>query len=314
MCYKKATCFVLAAGLMVLISSCHDNASELQLISTKKFTQFPSASAIEFDNGKLFVFGDDAAYLMVMDSAYKKIDSVVFNTDTSYRISKDIKPDIESAVIISDNGRKILYASGSFSGKHRMVILHFPLDGMHTPSVEDGSLFYRELTRIQEVNIEGLAFADNKFILANRANMTHPTNQLIISEQFINGDSNISSPHIIDLVLGLKSVAGISGLHYVKETDMLLFTASEEETPNAFEDGLIKDSYLGWITGFSKKMKDSAMMPEKLINLTSFDTTFKQQKIESVCLERIENGNLVLYLAADNDNGTSTLFKMKLKL
>ena len=95
---------------------------------------------------------------------------------------------------------------------------------------------------------------------------------------------------------------------------MLLFTASEEDTPNAMEDGAIHDSYIGWIKNFSKKMNAKNIYPDQMINLSTVNTIFKKRKIESVCVERMNNTAAILHLAADNDNGKSQLFKMKLRL
>src|SRR5690349_12255279 len=100
MYYRKASSFVLAAGLMALTNSCsNSNHPELELLSSKVFTHYPSASAIEYNKGKIYVFGDDSPYMLVTDTFFNIIDSVVYLNDTSYRMSKETKKDIESATI-----------------------------------------------------------------------------------------------------------------------------------------------------------------------------------------------------------------------
>ena len=51
-----------------------------------------------------------------------------------------------------------------------------------------------------------------------------------------------------------------------------------------------------------------------MIKITPVDKRFTKQKIESVCVERFDKNEFILHMVADNDNGTSGLFKMRLKL
>jgi hypothetical protein len=100
----------------------------------------------------------------------------------------------------------------------------------------------------------------------------------------------------------------------VAEEDVLLFTASEEATTSAYEDGAIGDSYLGWIANFTEAWKGNVLMPTEILKLPAFHQAFHQQKIESVCVEKQQGGRYLLHLAADNDNGKTVLFKVALTL
>jgi hypothetical protein len=100
----------------------------------------------------------------------------------------------------------------------------------------------------------------------------------------------------------------------VAEKDLLLFTASEEATTSAYEDGAIGDSYLGWINNFSEAWKSAAVVPTKVLKLPTFHPAFQHQKIESVCVESQQGRRYLLHLAADNDNGKTVLFKVALTL
>ena len=61
-------------------------------------------------------------------------------------------------------------------------------------------------------------------------------------------------------------------------------------------------------------MDDKSVKPDQMIKLTPVDKRFTKQKIESVCVERFDKNEFILHMVADNDNGTSGLFKMRLKL
>ena len=311
---KKLMICSLLVFQIILISSCNSKKEpQLQLIVAKTLTDFPSASAIEYANGKFYVFGDDATYLLILDSNYNRVDTVHYSTQNAYRISKFAKPDIESATIISVGNEMHLYALGSLSTQNRMELFYFPLVNVHGYSTFDYSPFAEKLKALPELNIEGLAFVYSKLVMSNRANKTHKTNKLIISDDNFDENKNFP-PTIIDLLIDSTNILGVSGLYYVEEKDLLLFTASEEDTPNALDDGKISDSYLGFIEKFSAKMEDKTITPNQLIKLSTINKIFIKQKIESVCVEKITGSEMILHLVADNDNGESRLFKMKVVL
>jgi hypothetical protein len=107
-----------------------------------------------------------------------------------------------------------------------------------------------------------------------------------------------------------KEVVGISGLAYVKEKDLLLFTVSSENTADATSDGAIGDSYLSYLPDISKNLSRDTLQAATLVNLSTIIEKRGVQKIESIAVEKVEGNALTIHLAADNDNGESTLFKM----
>lgn len=298
---------------MVLISSCRGKEPQLELITSKVLPHFPSASALEYHEGRLFVFGDDAPYLLVLDTGYRQLDTVQYLEDNGKRIAKQVKPDIEAASLVTIKNENYLCALGSFSTENRRNILAFPLSNIHSFLQLDDSLFFQNFKTLPEINIEGFATVESKLVLANRANTTHKTNKLVVVDNHLDKKAPSPETTIIDLVLKGKNGMGVSGLYYVAEKDLLLFTASEEDTPSATQDGIINNSYLGWIKAFSKKMQVKTIQPDRLINLSDINKVFDKQKIESVCTEGIHKNEAILHLAADNDNGESRLFKMKLR-
>jgi hypothetical protein len=298
---------------MALINSCRSKEPQLAFITSKVLAHFPSASALEYHEGKLFVFGDDAPYLLILDTGYRQLDTVQYLKDTGKRIAKQVKPDIEAASLITIKNEIYLCALGSFSTENRRELLAFPLANTHSFLRLDDAALFQDFKLLPEKNIEGFATVKSKLVLANRANTTHKTSKLVVVDNLLDQKTSSTETTIIDLVLKGKNGIGVSGLYYVAEKDLLLFTASEEDTPSATQDGAIHDSYLGWIKAFSKKMQSKTIHPDLLINLSDINKVFDKQKIESVCTEGIHNNEAILHLAADNDNGESRLFKMKLR-
>lgn len=298
-----------------MINSCKiRNPAEIQLIEYKSLPDFPSASAIEFYNNKLYLLGDDATFLLVLDSNYQPFDSISYISDKVYRLSKNIKPDIESVTILLNNDQPHLFALSSFSTETRNKLFYFPLAEKDSFLKMEMNLTKQQRTALPGLNIEGLAWVNSRFVLANRANKTFRTNKLLISNNSTNQTKIFPPSGIIDFVLDSETVIGVSGLYYHPDTDIMFFSASEEDTPSAIEDGTINDSYLGWILNFSDKMDNKSIKPNQMLKLSAVNKKFTKQKIESVCVESFKDNEFILHLVSDNDTGTSGLFKIKLKL
>ncbi len=122
--------YSLLAGIMVLINSCKEKDPELKLLSSQLLPYFSSASAIECYNSQLYIFGDDASYLLVLDTNYAIVDSTTYFADTAHRIAKEIKPDIEAATLLDFGDRTYLYGFGSMSTKNRKMVYSFPIDSL----------------------------------------------------------------------------------------------------------------------------------------------------------------------------------------
>ena len=99
-------------------------------------------------------------------------------------------------------------------------------------------------------------------------------------------------------------------MSYSYKSDRLIMTISTEDTHNALEDGAIGKSYLWIFKNISSKRRWKAANPSQVIELDAMDARFKGQKIESVCITSETRDFLHLVMAADNDDGSSTLFRV----
>jgi len=272
--------------------------------------RFPSASSIAYHEGRFYIFGDDAPYLLVTDTALKPLDTARFHVDTSFRIGKASKPDVESSTIIREGGRPLLMAAGSFSSPARRYLFYFPLPDIHSHRTVADSFMAQELQPFPDPNIEGCTAMGNGIVYAQRANNTQRQNYLLAGNHPLGGSRPLRK---IKLMLPGNGVAGLSGLHYMEDADMLLFTASEEDTPSAWEDGAIKDSYLGFIFDAGRKMKDSVIRPDTMVRLRDLHPSMARQKVESVCSIREGRHRWKLFLVSDNDDGHSGFFSLSLR-
>jgi hypothetical protein len=308
---KKQIICALAAILIASINK-ESAAQKIRLLKKTHLTNYPSASSLEFYKEKLYVIGDDAPSIWILDKNHSLLDSIVLFPSKEKRIDWAIKADLESSTIITKNDKNYLVAFSSFSTPARNKIIFLSLDRPEKNLKQVETTL--EATTVQELNIEGAASIGHQLILSNRANTTHKNNSLLLTT--IDTTPGINKNYIV-ITLYLpktKKVTGISGISYLKEKDMLLFTASTENTPNAYTDGEIGGSYVGYVKYISKKLTGSSIKADKLISVSKYLGEKTAQKIESLTVEEITGKKAVIHLAADNDNGESTLFKLKLKL
>ena len=277
-----------------------------------KKLDYPSASAIEYYDEKLYVVGDDATNLLVLDTSLNIIDSIPLLSYPGKRIPKDTKPDLEASALNADN--LFLFGSGSLS-PYRNFAWRLNLKTKDNDSINLEPLFLKiKDLGIEQINIEGACFVSGKLILVNRGNKGYPHNHFIITdEKSWTSDSSfqISIANFEDQK-DTASFKGISGLCYAKESDQLIMTVSTEDTRNSYEDGTIGKSYLWIINNISNKLDSKTLSPDKIIDLEKTDPHFKNQKIESATVISETNGLIKLVLVADNDDGSSTIFKMSI--
>lgn len=281
------------------------------LQEVKPLPHYPSASGIEILNNRIYIIGDDANNLLVLDSNLNAIDSISLYSFPEKRIPKAVKPDLE-AIAVLPGGKLFLAGSGSLTPCRNTALIIDPV----TRQIDSIRLdtFYQRLTSnsIEELNIEGMTVISAGIILSCRGSKGYPVNHLIFTRH--NFWLNQSKTEINVTVTGANtdstSFSGISGLGYSQESDILIMTLSTEDTRNRFDDGTIGKSYLWIVKNISSKRMHKTILPDKIIDLDAMDSRFKGQKIESVCIMKETKKQFHLLLAADNDNGSSTLFRL----
>lgn len=284
-------------------------------IQIKKLN-YPSASSVEFYKNKLYVMGDDATDLLVLDTNLNVVDSIPIITYNGRRIPKDIKPDLEASALISDRGSATLFLFGSGSlSPYRNSGWRYFFDTNTKDSVSLQHSYSRiKQLGIQQINIEGACFIGDTLILANRGNKSYPKNYLIIVDKDLwYNDISLNVEVIPPRKTDTSSFKGISGLCYLKSNDQLIMTVSTEDTRSSYEDGAIGKSYLWIINNISNKLNASSLKPDRIIDLETIDPRFKGQKIESATVIEETKDFTRLVLVADNDDGSSTILKMDLK-
>jgi hypothetical protein len=307
-----------AFGLCLPLSAAPAQTPELRLLEVREVKNFPSSSAILYYSRRFFLVGDDARNVLILNRRYQKVDSVTLFESPQLRVSRSTKADLETGVIDAAKRRLVLFGSGSSAErakafdirlvKRKKKFLVSPVD------------YNRLLNEIpassQPVNIEGAAMIGKKLVLGNRRMNRRSKNLLFVADGIPQEGGEGLNIRTVDIVLPdtLTTLPGISELNYVPASDLLLITFSLEETNTPARDGRIGDSYLGWISGFSKKLLAETISVTGFLRLSLYDKRFQGQKIEGLCVENRTRKRLQLHFVSDNDDGTSRIFKTLLVL
>ncbi len=158
----------------------------ITLLHTLLLPDFPSASAVEYRDGKLYLVGDDATCMIVLDRNYQLLHTIPLTDDPVKRMAKAEKPDFEASALITLHGKNYLMASGSLSTEKRSKLLLLPLPEANPENIQyinypDAFLQQLSSHGIGELNIEGATVIGDKLVFSNRGNETHPFNQLILT-------------------------------------------------------------------------------------------------------------------------------------
>ena len=295
--------------------------NNIQLLKHSVINDFQSGSSLDFYMDYIFVVGDDAKDIVILNKELQEVNRVnVFQSETQ-RIPKEIKYDLETSTIVDIDGVPNLLILGSGAKQEfRSVGYLIRLDTKYV--INEPFRYNTFVSRlknedsVKEINIEGCASLPNKFVMANRGNKRNPDNLLIITENRFWENQGNAAISICRILIPDKDAA-VSEIQYEQDTDTLFFTASIEHTTNAIDDGKIGDSFLGYINNISEKLTKNTIDVDGFYNLSLVDKAFEYQKIEGICIESKEKEmNDTFYtinLVSDNDNEESTIFKIRFK-
>jgi hypothetical protein len=304
--------FSITTLVSLLLNCCTQTDKQIQV---KLLQNYPSASGIEYFNNSFYIIGDDAKSLLILDEGMNFKDSIQLYDLNAYRFPKSTKPDLESITVFHTGNeyQLLIFGSGSLA-PYRNGGWLIDIKTKTTDSFRLDSLFHSLVSSggLPEVNIEGLCALENGILFVNRGHLAYPENNLLFVDSPNYSDLNNAVIHKIKLerrATDTSVFSGVSGLAYSAKTDRLFLTLSTELTESSYKDGAIGKSYLWIINDLSKKLNAQKLMADKIIDLEKTEGKFKDQKIESVCLIAERKNKIELAMVADNDNGTSTVFK-----
>lgn len=287
---------------------------EIQITQHRKLFNIPSGSGIVKNGAHYYIIGDDSHFLFKLNERFEtvaKIELIESNFVVGDRIQKLKKSDFESLEMIGDE-ELIAFGSGSRSAQ-RDVFLHISLKSPVKIEHYDLSGFYDGLRNLEimensELNIEGVTLFDGFLLLFNRKK--NNIFKLKYSEflNYLINQSNFPKLEIHEFSLpkinGIE--AGFSGATVLKNASKIIFTASVEDTTNAFDDGEILGSFIG-VIGI-----ENAVIARNFeyCAIPNIDEIFKVESVTVV--QETSRDETRLILITDDDLGNSVLIEATL--
>ena len=286
---------------------------KIEILSSKIIDGVISASGLVKTGDKYYVISDDAPFLYTLNGNYdviSRLPIVTIDAPITSRIEKSIKPDFEALDIVGDN-EIIAFGSGSKSPE-RDVFLRILINGKEEVKTYDISEFYGHLKNLKvmqkrELDIEGVAYKDGQIFLFNRGHNVvfgFVYKELI---SYFEGNSSFPTPkaQLFQLpdIRGIR--AGFSGATALKEHPYIIFTASVEDSPNAYDDGEVLGSFIGVLRiegDFLSKEFKTVLFP-----------TAEKLKVESVIVSReVKLGETHIVVITDDDYKDSLILDCKI--
>lgn len=300
--------------LTFIFQACNHQDMKINVLNTIEGQNIPSGSGIVKAGDTYYIIGDDSPFLFALNQDFKIISKtplITTNNILDKRIIKSEKPDFETLEMI-DKDELVVFGSGSKSPQRDKFLRIFLKDSVTIESYELTE-FYNHLKKLPlfngaELNIEATAYCNNQIFLFNRKK-----NLLIRCEYqellaYLKGETAFPKLEIKQYILpkinGIE--AGFSGATVLKNELKILFTASVENTNNAYDDGEILGSFIGIIEISNHTIADT-------FDYCQIPDSDKGLKVESVAvLEEISTGKTNIVLITDDDKGNSKIIKSEL--
>ncbi|WP_299703391.1 hypothetical protein [uncultured Pontibacter sp.] len=340
--------FLYLALLSLLLHSCQQPAALLNnesaipernmkatITQQLHYDTLPSASGLEMLGDHYYVVGDDSPYLYRLDKNFRlESQEAIFDTAgfENGRVAKADKADLEGITLLQHQGKPylLMMGSGSAPARRKAYLYNICGDdicregaGAHGAKTINIDKLYQQLEQKSDtlggslLNIEGVAAGHGKLYLLQRAIGTGQ-NVLIsyrLSEfiPYLLEEANAQPPQPELSYFRLPDInnlqAGFSGA-YVYD-DKLFFTASLEDTNDAYADGEVLGSYIGYIPFSWIGKQDTLDVPATLI-LQADPYTGKAESL--VVQKREGRGRYRLVVVSDDDMGGSELLEVLLSV
>ena len=286
------------------------------IISERHVLRFvPGASGLEYAGDHLYVIGDNSPWLYRLDTQFRPVDSLPINFrahQTNGPIPKADKPDFEALAIDSGNNGLFIFGSGSQSQERdTLVQIQFNQDQLQVRSIslhrQYQALQNHPVIRREGLNIEGAVIKDEFLYLLNRGGNLLLRYNL---DKFLRAEDEQPESYEFQLpsIQGIE--AGFSGATLVPGEDLVIFTASVENTANWIEDGAVLGSFVGILD-----LRQPGEYIRPACVLLTEDQKPAKVKVESVAIHTIRSSGLFdLLLVTDSDGGNSLLIEASLQL
>ena len=310
----------LNAFILILIMACENKHEQFSIRIAEVYltNDVSSGSGIAVQKDSVIIVGDDVNYLTAISIKNREARNILFDTNATYeRIPKSIKHDLESCTLAEMNNQTYLLAFGSgglspqrdslFGFNRTNEGQHFKISLIRLYD----SISHQAGLKKAELNIEGAAIAGKNLLLFNRGKNFIAVIPWHEMEDYISRPESAAIPSCKILPVQLPVInnfpVGFSGACTIDD-NYILFTASLEETTDYIQDGAVKGSYIGTI-----ELNDHAVI-KNLVQLRDDKGNIVLDKLESIDVYEKSASMLKAIAVADNDDGSSKIFKIEIDL
>jgi len=282
---------------------------KVELLDFKELDNYPSCSGIEFYDDKVYLVGEEARDLLVMNKKWKKPGRIpLFASGPQSPASPELEA--MTQLLADKKPHLLIIGSGATPARNKAVLLNLKND---TPTILDLSVFYGRIqsSGIPALNMEGIALVYDYLVMVHRGNAANPDNYLVITKPDFWNNQQAAPLQIVKIDFGPKASPGmgISGITYSDDHEDLFLTITTDAAP-----GTEGKSYLGIIENLYRKIgrEKVQMKLNDLVDLSAAHDQFTGYSVEAVCIQSEKDHSMKLQLVADNVSGNSFLFKVQL--
>ena len=245
-----------------------------------------SASGLVYKDNSLFIISDNSTFLYQYHIQEKQLSKIQLLEKGEENISKKDKYDFESIVL---KGNKLhLLGSGSTSKREKRITYN-----LETKEIieKDLSKLYKNLKQTapisdEELNIEGVVFDNEKWLLFQRGNGVNSKNGIAILNGKLNKNSKIE---FISIPLPKIKHIETSFTDAIFVDEKIYFLATAEDTTSTYDDGEILGSLIG-------------RMDSKTFEIEFTQKISDTQKFEGLTLYQKSETQIEFLLCEDNDS------------
>ena len=293
---------------------------KVELLDFKELDNYPSASGIEFHDDTVFVVGETAGDLLVMNKKWKKQERIPLFAPGQPGAAAP-PADLEAMTLLTFDKKPQLFiiGSGATPARSKAVLLNLKtrlaIGSANATAVMDLSVFYERIksSGIPALNMEGIAVVYDYLVMVHRGNEANPDNFLIITRPGFWNDQPNAFLQVVKIDFGAKAVKGmgISGITYSDSHEDLFLTI----TTGPGDGDTAGSSWLGVIENLYRKIgrEKVRMKINELIDLSAADNRFNGYTFEAVCIQSEKDHSMKLQLVAENAAGQGCLFKVQLQ-
>lgn len=263
-----------------------------------------AASGIHYQEGDIYLIGDNSAYLYQFQLTTKRLcKTQVLSTDAGEPVDnmrKQNKPDFETLCFYQN--KLYLLGSGSTSKRNTLVIYCILRQTFYEQDLSEiyAKLIISAAIDQDNLNIEGAIFTGQEWLLFNRGNGSLARNGIfrIVGEKLTAACEIQFTPIVLPKIENVVS----SFTDAVRLGRQIYFLTTAEDTVSTYEDGKVLGSFVGCMDVDSFEMKF-------IVQISS------SHKFEGITIYKQREDGITFLLCEDKDSEemSSNLYQLNYK-